>query len=359
MDCFKSILYLLGVLRHPVPKPLRASLVALELSEPSKLPPELILHITRFLSPESTLAFSLCCQPIYFMFGTQRFQTVAQNSHCYEFLALLARGLTNHVPCYYCKKLHAIEKAQQHISSAYRSSATWLPCWKANYNFTFSHLHNDFSFTVFQMAMKRYRQGLNYHELLNLLSCKETYHRDGYVEHYSALARIVDGSMLIREQKIVIVSLAQPSLIQETQRITVCSHISLIWNLESQGLHGIVERVQSLRWNVPIIDCNWQGLVRWCNYCLTDFCLDFKQYEEKVEAIFVTKWQDLGQGRSPLDLKWQSHVARSADRLWLSVEFDHGSVCTSFERKEHFRFESNSLLTQQDKKGLFGLLERT
>jgi hypothetical protein len=359
MDCFKSILHLLGVPCHPVPSHLRPRPAALELSELSKLPPELILHIARFLPPESTLSFSLCCRPIYFTFGPQVFRNLAQNSRCFEFLTLLARDLPNHVPCYYCKKLHAIEKAQQHIFFAYRGNITWLPCWTANYNFTFSHLHKNFSFTVFQMAMKRYRQGLNYSELLNLLSCKETHYRDGYVKHHTALARIVHGSMIVREQKIVMVPLAKSSLIQGIQQVTVCPHISLIWNLEPQGLHGIVERVESLRWDLPRIDCNWQGLVRQCPYCLTDFSLEFEQFEEKVEAVFVTKWQDLGQGRSPMDYKWQSHVARSAGRLWLSVELDRGSVCAMFERKERFRFESTSLLTQQDKKELLGLLEHT
>jgi hypothetical protein len=242
----------------------------------------------------------------------------------------------------------------QHIFSAYRGR---LPCWNANYKFTYFHLYESFSFTVFQMAMKRYRQGHNYSKLLNLLSCKDTYYRDGYVEKHTGLARIVNGSMLIREQKIIIVPLTQPSVTQWTQCVIICPHIFLIWNLESQGLHGIVERGLSLTWDVPKIGYNWQGLIRQCNHCLTDFCLDFKQCEEKVEAIFVTKWQDLGQGRSPMDYKWQSHVTQGADLLWLPVDRD--SVCTAFEGKEYCRFESNSLLTQQDKKELFGLREDT
>jgi hypothetical protein len=74
-----------------------------------------------------------------------------------------------------------------------------LPCWKANYDFTFFYLYKNFSSTVFQMAMTRYRRGLNYSELLNLLFCKEIHYRDGYVKHHTALARIVHGSMIFRE----------------------------------------------------------------------------------------------------------------------------------------------------------------
>ena len=154
------------------------------------------------------------------------------------------------------------------------------------------------------------------------------------------------------------VPLARPSLIRGIQRVTVCPHISLIWNREPQGLHGIVEIIESLRWNAPV-DRNRQGLIRQCPHCLTDFSLEFEQFREKAEALFVTKWQDLDRGRSPMDYKWQSHVACSAGRLWLSVEPNLGSICAMFERKERFRFESTSLWTQQDKKGLLGVLEHT
>lgn len=99
----------------------------------------------------------------------------------------------------------------------------------------------------------------------------------------------------------------------------------------------------------------------WSDSALTALLisLEFEQFEEKVEAVFVTKWQDLGQGRSPMDYKWQSHVARSAERLWLSVKLNRGSVYAMFERKERLRFESTSLWTQQDRKELLGLLEHT
>ncbi|KAH8676495.1 hypothetical protein BGZ60DRAFT_402737 [Tricladium varicosporioides] len=359
MDCFKSILHLLGVPCHPVPSHLKPRPAALELSEFSKLPPELTLYIARFLPLESTLSFSLCCRPIYFMFGSQAFKNLGQNSQCFEFLTLLARDLPNHVPCYYCKKLHAIKTAQQHIFFTYRHDTPWLPCWNANYSFTFFHLHKNFSFTVFQMAMKRYRQGLNYSELLNLLSYKETHYQDGYVKHYTALGRVAHGSMIVREQKIVMVPLAKSRLIQGIQQVTVCPHISLSWNLGSHGLHGLVERVDWFRWGIPRVDWNWQGLVRVCPCCLCDYSLEFVQFEGKAEAVFVTKWQDLGQGRSPMDYKWQSHVGHSKEQLWRTVELDRGSVCAMFEGERRLRFESTSLLTQQDRKELLKLLEHT
>lgn len=359
MEYFKSILHLLGIPHRPTPKNLRPRPAALELSELSKLPAELISHIVHFLSRESALSFSLCCRPIYFMFGSRIFENLAQTRECFEFLTLLARDLPNHVPCFYCEKLHAIEKAQQHIISTYRRNTTWLPCWKANYNFTFSDLHQNFSFTIFQMAMKRYRQGLDYSDFLNFLSCKETHYRDGYFKLYTALARIVNGSMILRERKIVMLPLSKRDLIQGNQKVKICPHIYLIWNLDSQGLYGIVESHRSLTWNIPRYDRNWQGLVRQCPYCRTDFSLEYEQFEGKVEAVFVTTWLDLGQGRSPMDYKWQSHVACCARQIWLSVELDRGSICAMFEMKEHLRFESIGFWARQDCKEFLRLLEHT
>jgi hypothetical protein len=69
--------------------------------------------------------------------------------------------------------------------------------------------------------------------------------------------------------------------------------------------------------------------------------------------MFVTKWQDLGEGRSPLDHKWESHIAAPEYPERLPVEFVRGSICAKFEQKEHFRFEFDGLLTLQDKKELF------
>src|SRR5450432_3475569 len=158
MDFFKSILCLLGLSRRPRPRP-----IALESSPLSKLHHELILHIARFLPPASASSFSLCCRPIYFILGTQYLEALEENGQLdrYKFLTLLERELPNHIVCYYCRKLHAINKAHRHRYSNryYLGAGRYLSCWVADLELaTGLCIHDNFSFTDFQMAMKLYRQ---------------------------------------------------------------------------------------------------------------------------------------------------------------------------------------------------------
>jgi len=311
----------------------RSRPIALESSTLSKLSPELIFCIARFLPPESATSFSLCCRTIYFTLGTQYLKALEEDQQLdrYKFLELLERDLPNYISCYYCKKLHGINEAYRHTipNRYYVDWSRYLPCWNADFVFlTNSYINERFSFTVFQMTMKLYRQGLDYSKLLKFLSCKTTTClRGGYDEQRMTLARIVDGSLLIREQKIVMIPPAQPIPFS-----TICRHFSFMWP----------ERFDLFKNNIQIAHLvqpedyrNWKGIIQ-CKYCLTEFRIDFKNLGEQGNEMYVTKWQDLGQGRSPLDHKWQRHIARYK---WLPVAFDRGSICAAFEQKEHFRFE--------------------
>lgn len=344
------MLYLIGISHRPRPRP-----IALESSALSKLPPELILCIARFLPPESAASFSLCCRPIYFALGTQYLKALEDDEQLdrYKFLTLLERDLPNYILCYYCKKLHGINNAYRHIYSnrRYLGSNRYLQCWKADYeSLTHIYIHGGFSFTVFQMTMKLYRQGLDYPKLLDLLSYKtKTYFRHGYVEQRMALARIVAGSFLIREQRIVMIPPTQPSPIPWDSDFVICRHFSL---MSTKSFDLFKDAIQRAHWDEPKDYRNWKGIIQ-CKYCLTEFRVDFKNFGERGNAMFVTKWQDLGQGRSPLDHKWESHIAGRNDPEWLPVEFVRGSICATFEQKEHFRFEFDGLLTLQDKEELF------
>ncbi len=337
MDFFKSIFSLLGLSSRPRP-------IALELSALGKLPPELIIHVASFLPFDSAPSFSLCCRPIYFTLGTQYLKALENEQwHRYKFLTLLERELPNYIACYYCKKLHAISKAHGHL---YPNRCTshwiadiehWIECL----------VLPEFSFTVFQMTMKVHRQGHDCSKFLNLLSLKtKTNSQLGYVEQSTALAQIVAGSLLLREQKIF--------MIPPTQSIPwdflffVCPHLT------SRGIldqYGNINQNKIAPWDIPN---NYQnsGRIMQCKYCLTEFRIDFKNFGGCGTAMFLTMWKDLGEGRSPLDHKWQSHVMGRGGPRWLPVEFDQGSICAAFERKEHFRFEFDSLLTLQNKKEL-------
>lgn len=350
MDFFKSILFLLGVSRRPQPRP-----IALESSALGKLPLELILRIARFLPPDSASSFSLCCRPIYFTLGTQYLKALEENEQLdrYKFLTLLERELPGCIACYYCKKLHAINKAHRHLYSNryYSCAGDYSSCWIADSKLaTYLYIHIDFSFTVFQMAMKLHRQGLDCSKLLSLLSYKtETHFQDGYVEQCTALTQIVAGSLFIREQRIFMIPPTQPIPIPWDLHFVICPHFPFI-SIRTFDRYGDI--IQTAHWDEPKDNQNGEGIIQ-CKYCLTEFRIDFKSFGGHGNAMFVTRWQDLGDGRSPLDHKWQSHVGGHKRGDWLPVEFDRGSICAAFEQKEHFKFEFDSLLTLQNKKELF------
>jgi hypothetical protein len=349
MDFFKSVLSLLGVWRRPRPRP-----IALESSGLSKLPVELVLHIAQFLPPDSASSFSLCCRPIYFILGTQYLKALEENEQLdrYKFLTLLERELSNYIACYYCKKLHAINKAHRHLYTHryYLGAGCYLSSsLEAGLDiFTPLFIHDNFSFTVFQMAMKLHCQGLDCSKLLNLLSYKtKTHFRRGYVVQCTALAQIVDSSLIIREQRIFMMPPTQP--IPWEPDFIICPHFPFIL---VEGFKQYWDIIQIAYWDESKDYQKEEGIIQ-CKYCMTEFRVDFKSFGEHGNAVFVTRWLDLGEGRSPMDHKWQSHVGWPKRGDSLPVEFGRGSICSAFEQKEHFRFEFDSLLTPQNKKELF------
>lgn len=339
MGIFKSILRQIGIWFYPQSRP-----IALESSALDILPLELILHIARFLPPESTLSFSLCCWPIHSILQSQYIKIIKEVQHLdrYKFLTLLERDLPNHILCYSCKRLHAMKNAHEHFYSywqRYSYSGGILPCWQADYNTIVTlYIHSAFCFTVFQMTMKLYRQGLDYSRLLKLLSHQtQTYSERGYIEHCTASSKIVAGSLFIRQQK----------RFTTTQRITTLRDISFVICPHTRfSSLKVVNKYRDIKnltyWKESHGYQNRNRLIK-CKYCLTEFQIDFKEFGKQGNAIYFIKWQDLGHGVSPLDHKWQSHIG-VRDRPWKRVKFDRGSIYTAFEGKEHIEFEFNSLI---------------
>jgi hypothetical protein len=357
MEFIKSIPSLLGKSLRQRPRPL-----PFESSALSKLPPELILYIAHFLPLESASSFSICCRPIYFTLGTQYLKALEKNYwHRHELLKLLERELPNHIICYYCEKLHVIDRAPRHLYSHrwyYRQFESLnpfrtdrqLPCWEeVDRVITAFMFHQNFSFGLFQRTMKCYIQDLDYSKLLNLLSYKTcTSRRFGLVKQCSWRARIVGGSLLTREQTIFMLPPAQPIKIPLHWNAHICHHTRILPLSYFLRGKGILDNGVLLEPKEPRDHHNLVGMVR-CNYCLTEFRIDLKQFKERGTAIFVTTWQDLGEGLSHLDPTWRR------DTIWDEgpVAFELGSICAAFEQKEHFRFEFDGSLSKQDWKELF------
>ncbi len=162
MYFFKNVFLWVGLLAPPPPRP-----NALEFSTFSILPMQIILHISRLLPPDSATSFSICCRPVYFAFGTQYLEDLRPKEgstglHRERFLKLLEGDLPDNTICGFCKKPRAITKARRHR----HSKSDWynhLKCWKMDLeSMSNIFIHEEFSSSVFEMTMKRYRQGSEY-----------------------------------------------------------------------------------------------------------------------------------------------------------------------------------------------------
>lgn len=81
-----------------------------------------------------------------------------------------------------------------------------------------------------------------------------------------------------------------------------------------------------------------------CKFCTTEFRTDFKELGDQGCALFLTKWMDLGQGRSPSDPKWEGHFPQSrysgyTEFVPVEMEYGIGTIAASFEGGGISRFE--------------------
>jgi hypothetical protein len=141
------------------------------------------------------------------------------------------------------------------------------------------YIHPDFSFTVFQMAMKLYRQRANCSYLLDLLSLKtRTVHNRGGIEHVTALSRIFHGWLLVRKHSLFPVHPPKDGPSNDSSspraRFFVCPHLGeASWKLPDRG-RGIIE------WKLPkrhaeqaVIQISGEGSVQ-CKFCVTECCMN-------------------------------------------------------------------------------------
>jgi hypothetical protein len=287
----------------------RSRPIAPEFSPIGKLPHELILLIASNLPLESAANLSLSCHSLYSCLETQHLKSLkgADYSVINGFLRVLERDLPSHILCPHCNKLYSMSFAGNHLPSQryYPTRQPWLACWREDLESDVKiGIHRDFSSTVFRMAMKSHREGHDTTEILGLLLYRaEIGFQRGFVEQRAAAARIQDGSLLMREQRVFIVPCSQKIPLPWKGGIDICPHIQFATML-SLHMFGI---------QIPLADEiigkyeNRQRTI-YCEYCYTEFRVDFKSFGKDGNAMFVTRWMDIGDGQDILDNKWRSRL---------------------------------------------------
>jgi hypothetical protein len=151
---------------------LKARPVALKSTAIGTLPTEIVCHIASFLSLDSAALFSLCCLQIYSTLGHGYLNALEKEEPArFKFLSILEPGLPEHILCYHCKKLHNIRAPLSYRGRDFfwnLERGSLILCWKEKIYYGYPHPY--FSFSVFQMVMKRYYQGRDYSNLLNAMS---------------------------------------------------------------------------------------------------------------------------------------------------------------------------------------------
>ncbi|KAL5349681.1 hypothetical protein ACLOAV_004711 [Pseudogymnoascus australis] len=286
----------------------------------STLPPELILRIASYLPPPSAGAFALCTKHLHSLLATPYLKCPHGHApfNTASFLQLLEPSLPDHIVCHHCTKLHLITCSKRHIQFTKRCDA------KANSPMR-SHIHPRFSHVVFQMAMKRYRQGLPHLPLLNLLAFDECSWFGPDQSKTSHL--IVDGALLQRQQHVL---LAHPNndLSLRGAKIMICPHVRQVhgeidYRANAPERYSMVYTTGSVDVDrtPAAAECacgssssheaedegSGSGLLR-CRECATEFRVDELGVGREGKAFVVTRWKDLGEGRDANDPVWRAHL---------------------------------------------------
>jgi hypothetical protein len=128
---------------------LEIDIMALQSSLLGRLPPELIHYLAEFLPLASAATFTICCRPMKIILWNVYLEALQENVVAqYKFIALLELVGPDHIARVCCTRLHTMH------------DSTGPTCPEADWPGLY--IHEDFSSTIFQMAMKRYRQGREY-----------------------------------------------------------------------------------------------------------------------------------------------------------------------------------------------------
>ncbi|OBT91200.1 hypothetical protein VE02_00347 [Pseudogymnoascus sp. 03VT05] len=325
------------------------------------LPLELIYLITSHLPTESVACLSLCSHHLYSSLKTEyhlktdssfRIDNLhpprdADSMTMNTFLHLLERDLPLHIIYPHCNKLHYTPLASRHLVTERYSpttSQTWTKCrTRDSLGQGIQYTPPHFTSTIFLMAMKAYRQGRDTTKLLRLLSHKQINEDpEGFVELHTSEARIRNDSLLVRDQMVFMLPASLTTPFSLPAEFGSCKHVFLSSMADLRFCGIYVPRAEEMDDHV-----NKEGII-YCRYCYMEMRIDFKSYGKAGNAMFVTRWMDIGEGRDVNDVKWKVRLGGGNEWLWDDVIYPRGSICSAFEGRSSDDFKFDSLITEQD-----------
>jgi hypothetical protein len=217
-------------------------------------------------------------------------------------LTLLKRDLPDSTFRYPCMVLHTwkLGRERAKVILLLKQRPTGLcqkfrePCFTKDVFYAEdTYIFDGFRYAYFQMAMKQYRLGRNFQVYLDQLALNlsfETYGFDVLKQQCRMKVKICDGRLLVQVQEFVLIPRRGLKSIKAAW-LHICSHFDRVGTDPKVSIPEDVPAQNSLR---------SPGLMQ-CGDCPTEYRIDLQECGELGDVVIVTKWLDLGEGRTFLD----------------------------------------------------------
>lgn len=303
----------------------------------TSLPAELILCISNFLdSPEllpDLICFSLCNHRLYELLLPRRRQSDLFDHYKISFLERISHDHPEYFACDMCMILHRYDGSESFgLTSFGGKMDNQLPCmnskaWLHQNLITSDHSDNyyapPFSFIHLKLAMRRFRYGKQYGISTDSLSYTTV--TCGNLDALFLVSRDVQicpdpPSLYMRIQAIVVVSLLADFTAQLSKEWYPRCFGSDIYHIISQ-ITGLFSEFQIISFTCT------------CSACNTDLHIEICPFDSKI-AIIITKWRNLGEGRTPEDWVWGFNTKSQWSDLCLTRQSNNHFLLFPGERDE-------------------------
>ncbi|KFY46343.1 hypothetical protein V494_00486 [Pseudogymnoascus sp. VKM F-4513 (FW-928)] len=327
---------------HFPPEIIRAKLQSTSSDyEPFKqLPAELFLKIANFLPLSSAASLTLTCRSSLRILGTQCTDLLQSSGWRWraQFLYLLAKDMPGQIACRECQKIHSDTLHQL------RDAA---PVVEDYYGQNLSlYIHPEFDSHAFRQAMNLHHNGLDNREILSSLSPSGIFPQPDHTKQWEVKPKIVNGHYLIRCKT----HFLYPDGIKgKTADIDTC----ICPGYYTENSHAVCAATKDFptwgealavptrlpgklacrakHWDDAHLNANCEtcsGLF-YCNCCPTEFELDTEAFGERGVALTITRWLDLGEGRSVTDQQYISHIFGFEN---CHMPYEPGYIKAAYER---------------------------
>jgi hypothetical protein len=306
--------------------------------------PEVWLHVADYLSPLDVARLSSTCRTMFTRLGRQPYKLLADptnRSDRLDFLLALDQKLPRHLFCFPCAQWHlriqpGLETIKPHnvlnpLFDCPNRTNNLLP--PPRLRITDGRTLN---FTFVQLARRHWEFGPEYG--VSAQSLSRRWKEPSSSWSHDTMYHITDkGHVLMRVKSQVFVEGGMTAAAKRmllfsrgdyTPYFSVCSHwkdgmltsvpkcsLDHIPVYEYSALGGIRDRLTQQTKSTGLIQlCHKCRPMRRCPECPTEYLSELKMVEDKSvkmndpqrfrQALVVTRWSDLGPGRSPADREW-------------------------------------------------------